>query len=158
MQQPEKVLLKLSNAWRKKMPSKIAGIEQGRAKFAYECALKGSKLESPKPKEYKSYVKKIPMLIKTNGLGATLAFIKSRSSKGNSENGYALINKQVGDWLITDSKNILSIKDKDDLVKKIISLNSSEYRIVTVEVLSFFNWLKRFAEGLIDSDSETGNE
>jgi len=40
----------------------IKGIEQDRAKFAYDCAKEGSKIE--KKKEYKSYVKKIPMLIK----------------------------------------------------------------------------------------------
>jgi CRISPR-associated protein Cmr5 len=54
----------------------IKSLEQGRAKFAYECASKGS--QQPTKKEYKSHVKKIPMLIKTNGLGSTFAFVKSK--------------------------------------------------------------------------------
>jgi CRISPR-associated protein Cmr5 len=65
----------------------ISGIEQGRASFAYECAngiAKQQKEKSKLAKEYKSYAKKIPMLIKTNGLGATFAFVLSKKGKGNA--------------------------------------------------------------------------
>ena len=65
-------------------------LEQGRAEFAYKYAEAGKKLGS----EYKAYVKKIPMLIKTNGLGATFAFIKSKGGKT-----YDLIHKQTFEWL-----------------------------------------------------------
>ena len=122
--------------------------------FAYECAEKGSKIE--KKKEYKSYVKKIPMLIKTNGLGPTFAFIKAKSSNDQSKAGYAyhLIYEQAKRWLIRDEKNIVEIGENDDLVEKIISLNSQEYRVVTIEILKFFNWLKRFADGLIEGEED----
>jgi CRISPR-associated protein Cmr5 len=40
----------------------IKGIEHGRAAFAYDCAKKGVKYNN-----YDSYVKKVPMMIKTNG-------------------------------------------------------------------------------------------
>jgi CRISPR-associated protein Cmr5 len=117
-------------------------LENGRALFAYECAEKGSK--SSKPKEYKSYVKKIPMLIKTNGLGATYAFIKS---KGGT---YDIIYNQTSEWLKKDEKNLLNLSNNTDLVRAIIDCESDKYRAVTVEVLAFFNWLRRFAEGLIE--------
>lgn len=125
----------MSNTIRKKL-------ENGRASFAYECAEKGSNCE--KPKEYKSYVKKIPMMIKTNGLGATFAFIKS---KGGT---YKLIYDQTTNWLKQDDKKLLDLSNNDDLVKVIIDCESDKYRAVTVEVLAFFNWLRRFAEGLIE--------
>ncbi len=125
-------------------------LEQGRAEFAFQKAQEGSK--SSKPSEYKSYVKKIPMLIKTNGLGATFAFI---NSKGGT---YGLIYTQTKEWLVEQKKNTgidflnLGENIKDfELIEKIISLDSTSYRAATVEVLAFFNWLKRFADGLIDS-------
>lgn len=62
------------------MPDKMSlqkTLEQGRAKFAYQSAEDGSKIA--KRKEYKSYVKKIPMLIKTNGLGAALSLLKPKA-------------------------------------------------------------------------------
>ncbi len=133
---------------------KIKGLEQGRAKFAYDCAIAGSNIE--KKKEYKSYVKKIPMLIKTNGLGATFAFIKSKSKADTGKAGYAykLIYDHTAQWLREDKKNLLGLKQNDDLVEKIISLNSPEYRTVTNEVLAFFKWLSRFADGMIEGDAE----
>lgn len=136
----------------------IKGLEQGRVKFAYECALNGNNIN--KRNEYSSYVKKVPMLIKTNGLGSTFAFIKSKSSKDESKAGYAyhLIYEQTKQWLINDNKGLIDINEDDDeddgLVEKIISIDSPEYRTVTNEVLSFFKWVSRFAEGLIKEEAE----
>ncbi|RKX56013.1 MAG: type III-B CRISPR module-associated protein Cmr5 [Thermotoga sp.] len=134
----------------------MKGIEQGRAKFAYKCAKKGSEIEKKEYKSYVSYVKKIPMLIKTNGLGVTFAFIKSKSSNDKSKAGYAyhLLYNQTKEWLKKDDKNLIHMNESDDLVEKMISLNSQEYRAVTIEVLAFFNWLRRFAEGLIEGEEE----
>ena len=131
------------------------GIEQGRASFAYEKVFAAKGTLGSNDKKYKSYVKKIPMLIKTNGLGATLAFIKAKS-KPNSDEGkvYELIYKHITAWLKSDEKGLLNIKDDDDLVKVIISLDSAEYRAVTNEVLAFLNWLRRFADGLIEGDED----
>lgn len=149
----------------------MKGLEQGRAKFAYDCALKGKSIlmkvnietEWFKDDKYKSYVKNIPMLIKTNGLGSTFAFIKSKGQKKNVEmpgtqknprNAYDLIYKQTAKWLKKDEKNLLDINENDDLVDKIISLDSAEYRTLTVEVLAFFNWLRRFTDGLIEDKQD----
>lgn len=138
------------------MPDKMSlqkTLEQGRVKFAYQCAEEGRKIA--KSKEYKSYVQKIPMLIKTNGLGAAFAFVKAKSTSKEDKAGYAyhLIYNQLTDWLKREPKGLLSDRlNNDDLVKVLIGLNSTEYRAVTNEVLAFFTWLKRFAEGLIEGD------
>lgn len=128
--------------------SNIKTLEQGRASKAFECAKKGAELG--KPEEYKSYVKKIPMLIKTNGLGATMAFIFAKS-KGKTDNAYGLIYKQTEDWIVKERK-LLTLDGNKKFVEKICELNSSEYRHITNEVISFFTWLRRFAEGLITKD------
>ena len=66
--------------------TKIQGIESGRAKFAWECVNQliqqwNDENSKKKLKEYRSYTQKIPMYIKTNGLGATLAFMLSKKDK-----------------------------------------------------------------------------
>ena len=98
--------------------------------------------------EYKSYVKKIPSYIQTNGLSATFAFMYSK--KGT----YEVIYNQIKNWLI---KRNFNIKD-EELVKWIISQNSKEYKLVTKEVMALFLWLRRFAEGMIEKDDKDGKE
>lgn len=131
------------------MVKTIQGIEQGRADFAFQCATIGSK--SKKPKEYKSYVKKTPMMIKTNGLGATIAFTMSKGKDGNT---WDLIYKQISEWLKRTENQYLINNQTGELSEIVIKLDSGQYRAVTNEVLALFNWLRRFAEGLIEGEDE----
>ena len=128
----------------------IAGIEQGRASYAFSCASEGKKLE--KDKEYKSYVRKIPTLIRTNGLGATLAFVRSKAKGDTKEKGFAykVIYAQIAQWL--EQKGLIEDGQNKELVEKVVALNSTEYRLLTNEVLSLFKWLARFAEALIEGE------
>lgn len=125
------------------------GIEQGRAKYAYKCAEEASKLGENSPKEYKSHVKKLPMMIKTNGLGATLAFIKTKSDKA-----YETLYRHLFAWVKEDPNRVITWKENEDFTKQVISLNSDEYRLVTIEIMSFLNWLRRFADGLIEGEAD----
>ncbi len=133
----------------------VRRIEQRRAISAYryveEAIEKLGGNESNNSAKYKSYAKKVPALIKTNGLGATYAFIKSK----DNTDAYALIYNQTGKWLQECYGDTFS-RD-EDLVKCLISLPSVEYRTATVEVLALFNWLRRFAEGLIEGEAEDEN-
>ena len=145
-------------------------LEQGRAKYAYECAEGGTKCHNTlhelngtyyMDSQYKSYVKKIPMLIKTNGLGATFAFILSKKAKtkkrngreilpgrrDNPKNAYDLIYLQTKQWI--KENELFAYDGSKEFVEYIVNQNSPTYRALTIEVLAFFNWLRRFAEGLI---------
>lgn len=129
-------------------------IEQGRAAFAYLCAEEGSKLK--KRKEYKSYVKKLPMYIKTNGVGAAVAFAFSKGAKNgvpNHNDPWGLIYQQLENWLSKDEKKLIGFS-KDKLAKALAETDSYTYRYVTIELLSFLGWLRRFSEALIDGESE----
>jgi len=134
----------------------IKDLDKKRSQFAYGCVEEAIKkypnvidektnksVPSKQQKEYKAYVKKIPMMILNNGLGATFAFIYSKKQKNEA---YELIDKQVLKWFKLD--------DKKDLVKWIIDQESQEYRATTNEVLALFNWLKRFADGMIEGESD----
>lgn len=137
----------------------ITGIEQGRAKYAYECALAGKNLNSTTKVDtaYKSYTKKIPMLIKTSGLGAAFAFIKSKmkDDEFKKEFAYKTIYIQTSKWFYENRSYLIpELSEETDLVDEIIKLNSSQYRAVAMETLALFNWLRRFAEGLIHGDPD----
>lgn len=130
-------------------------LEQGRAKHAYGAATAiatSTSIKDKDKKEYKSYTKKVPMLIKTNGLGATLAFMKAKGK------AYQLILNSIENWLKEDIKFSAIVKEikgddlGDDLMGKIVNCDSNCYRALTIEILAYLNWLKRFADGLIKED------
>jgi len=133
----------------------ITKLEKGRAEFAYKCVEKAIEIfkdNSKKQKEYKSYTRKIPSMILSNGLGQTLAFIKAKSEKGNA---YDLIYQQLTEYMKSEhTARIKMPQEKNDLIELVISCNSSTYRYITKEILAFLNWLKRFAEGLIEVEVE----
>jgi len=143
----------------------INKIENGRAERAYQFAEDGKNVPQGydyKDTEYRSYVKKLPSLIKTNGIGQTLAFYKSKRQKDpdKKKNAYDLIYKQMHDWLTDERclmKEIVEKANGDDITKKIICMDSLDYRATTIEVLAFINWLRRFADGLIEGEDE-GNK
>ena len=136
----------------------LKGIEQGRAKFAFEKVKEISEDKSKKLKEnYKSTAKKLPVLIKTNGLGQTLAFLKSKGEKEASKpkNAHDRLYDQISIWLQTE--DFKGLVDAGELVEQVINLESHAYRQVTVETLALLNWMRRFVDGLMKNVGETEN-
>jgi len=131
----------------------INKLERGRAEFAYECAKEAiEKYESndKKKKEYRSYVRKLPTMILTNGLGQALAFVVSKKEEGNA---YELIYNQLTGYMKSKCVTRISMDpSKEDLLEWIISCDSQTYRYITQEILAFLNWLKRFTEGMIEEE------
>ena len=133
-------------------------LEQGRANFAFECAEEAKEGLNDKAKEYKAYVKKMPMLIKTNGLGAALAFAFAKGSKGGEPDtgtAWGLLYHQLEQWLQKDEKQLITF-EKDRLVAQLLKEQSASYRAVTVEIMAFLAWLRRFADGLIAGEGGDG--
>lgn len=122
---------------------KQAVIESGRAEFALEKVKNVVADKGNFKKNYRSYARKFPTLVLTNGLAAAVAFAVD---KGKSEKAWKEIYDNVSDWL----KEKLSDKKLEEYV---CSLNSDEYRAVTNEVLALFTWIRRFASGLIEGDN-----
>lgn len=136
-----------------KEQSLMQTLEQGRAYFAYQQVQ--SVAGEGYDKEYKAYVKKIPMLIKTNGLGSAVAFVdaKSKGKANNSKLAYGAVYEQITGWLKKDEKTLIDLLEKN-LTEAILLLDSRNYRAATVEVLALFNWLRRFAEALIEGEAK----
>ena len=99
----------------------IRGIEQGRAAFAYDCVKAiAQSTNGDLKKKYKSGAKKLPVLIKTNGLGQSLAFINRRDA-GNEK-----LYDTIGEWLVC--KQLITLGRNVDLVDVVIGKPSNEYR------------------------------
>ena len=135
------------------MAGRRINIEQKRAAYAFEqvTAAKGS-LQS-KSKEYKSYSRKIPMLIKSSGLGSTIAFVYAKGFKGGrlqEREAYGLLYQQTEKWL--QQQGYLAEGEK--MIHGVIRKDSKEYRSITNEVFALYNWLRRFAEGMIEGEAE----
>ena len=136
-------------------PTKRAGLEQGRAAYAWRCVEAGNQLT--KSKEYKSYVKKMPMLIKTNGLGAAVAFALAKGSgkdgKADIKHPWGLIYHQMEVWLKEAPCKPEELGQKT-LAYALTEVESASYRAVTVESLALLAWMKRFVDALIEGEAQ----
>ena len=117
----------------------IRDVAKMRAEFAY-VQVKNfvDQNNQEKQKEYKSYVKKLPALIQTNGLSAALAFM---FSKGGT---YGKIFDQMNLWL-----QECGLKRDEELMEWVLQRDSAEYRRTTAEIMALLNWMRRFADGMV---------
>ena len=98
--------------------------------------------------DYKGYVKNIPVLIKTNGLGNTLAFMLAKSSKksGKEKNAYDFLYEHLAKWLRATSLHCEQLGQNQDLLAFVVDKDSHIYRQITTELLAVLKWMKRLAE------------
>lgn len=133
------------------MVKELKGIEEGRAIFAYKCVEEVCKAKDKKTvKEYKSYARRIPMMIKNNGLGPGMAFVYAKGrAEANGNNAYTILYRNIEDRL----KEVGLLEEGKKLIKHIIEVDSVQYREISTEVLALFTWLRRFVDGMIEDDS-----
>jgi CRISPR-associated protein Cmr5 len=134
------------------MSSQIKELERERARFAYEKvketineidnSFEDKDKKERNKKDYRSYLKKIPTYIQTNGLAATCAFIFSKKEKSVI---YGKIYNQIDRWL-----KDLEMKDETELIEWVVELDSPTYRRATKEIIALLMWMGRFAEGMVE--------
>jgi len=121
----------------------LRSLEQDRAAFAWAAvkAVKDKNFE----KDYKSLVKKVPVLIMTNGLGNTLGYLKSKGKKHHKE----LIGN-INRWATKREFG------GDDILEWIIDGETSSFQVMQAsrEVLCMLNWLKRFATAELEGEED----
>lgn len=122
-----------------------------RVDFAYNAVKsinEDDSISSEDKIKYKTSAKKLPVMIRTNGIGQTLAYLKDRND------GYNALYEQLGDWFI---KNELIFKagseNEDDIKKntleKVVNLTSLEYRRLTLEAITISSWFSRFVDSIM---------
>ena len=127
------------------MASALRTLEQQRAREAWKCIERAKKENWAG--DYRTIVTKAPSLILTNGVGQTLAYLRSKSDRPHFNRLY----EDLSAWLI----NRTGIKDGRDLLEWVVNVASSqEYRRATTEALAFLQWMKRFAEAYLPKGGE----
>jgi len=85
-------------------------------------------------KKYGTMAHKLPVLVRTAGLAQALAFVDCRGSEGQQ-------------LLLTHLREAI---ERPNLLAESRTVELSEYRRLTYEVLAALEWYKRFAESVLD--------
>ena len=106
--------------------------------------------------EYKREARRLPVRIRTSGLGQALAFLgaKANAGKGDGDASSVLL-VDLDSWLLKERKlgvSVQAVGGPQTLIEHIINGDSRLLRRATEEALSYLQWLTRFAEAGIESD------
>ncbi len=110
--------------------SKRQTTEQERAAAAW---LAISEVEEAAQDKYSTWVRKLPALIQSNGLGSAMAFLCVKCPQ---------LYEHVSRWVTAHLKYT-----KGDLLDLIRNSSAEQYRRATAEAIAYTIWLKRYAEG-----------
>lgn len=129
------------------MSSIIIDINRDRAMQSYLNIESFKKSETKENQEkMKSYCRKLPSMLKVNGLIETLVYLKSKS-KGKE--GEKTIYGVLEEWLEECLKMTFKELESDKLVLKIAAADLKNYRNYTEELMNISIWYKRHAEALL---------
>jgi CRISPR-associated protein Cmr5 len=101
-------------------------------------------------KSYGSLARKVPMLVLTNGLGQTLAFLRSKGKDDQSDEHNVLF-RHLSEWTM---RQVAPNTKDGDLLKWMLNNDSAAYRRASTEALAYLVWLKRFAEAELPTEEE----
>jgi CRISPR-associated protein Cmr5 len=125
------------------MPSALRTLEQERAKHAWDCVREVK--DKPFAGDYRAIAVKVPSLIVTNGLGQTLAFLRSKPDRPHFQALY----RHLADWVGR------KVNANGDLLNWLVNTATiQQYRLATMEALALLQWLKRFAEAELPKGRE----
>jgi len=125
-------------------------LEQERAQRAWECVQEVTSKSQDFKNKYGSLARKVPMLVLTNGLGQTLAFLRAKG-KNDSTDEHTMLFQHLSRWVLSQVAPA-STSDNRDLLQWVLENDSAAYRRATTEALAFLTWLKRFAEAELPTE------
>lgn len=124
--------------------------DMARANHAWDCVkkVKDSNIEKGK---YGSKAKDLGAMIMTDGLGAALAFLRSKNEDKPEGKATWELYRNVSQWVTAQmgrSQNATAqAQGSDDLLQRLMQGDTAYYRRATTEALAYVLWLKRFVEG-----------
>ena len=135
-------------------------IEQQRAAFALTRITEAvNKQEGGKYKhsQVKSFSRRFPSMVQANGFGQAVAFFYS---KRNDYEAYGVIYQLVEDWLTSEGQVYAAAKEAPAprLLYAITQGDQQAYRLATAETQALMIWVKKFAQGLIQAEEDSGND
>ena len=114
------------------MTEPLKSLSQERALFVQDKVKESSNIDL---KKYKSHAAKLPAMIVSNGLAATLAFVKQ------NEKEWECLYCQFSEWF----KKRKMIKEDQDFLEACLRVDAAEYRRFTREALALAEWFKCLA-------------
>jgi CRISPR-associated protein Cmr5 len=114
--------------------------------------------------EYRAYARSLPFKILSNGLGQALAMELAASTK---KEGHGLLLEHVTAWLTATGgwgsspyhEKVAENKYRStDLIQLIIDGSAQDLVRAQFETMAYLKWLKKFAEALIESSAEGGDD
>jgi CRISPR-associated protein Cmr5 len=90
------------------------------------------------------------MLVLTNGLGQTLAFLKAKG-KNDPADEHTVLFCHLSSWVLSQVASSTTASN-GDLLQWVLQNDSAAYRRATIESLAFLTWLKRFAEAELPTE------
>lgn len=115
-------------------------MDQRRAAHAWECI--STRKNDRDRDDYARRAKKMPMQIRTSGLGHAVAFLQAKA-RGDVRSAEGKLVTDVKSWL--SSAGIMP-RDAGGLIDWIIQGDAGQLRHATDEVMAYMQWLNRFAE------------
>jgi len=125
-------------------------LEQERAQRAWECVQEVTSKPQELKKKYGSLARKVPMLVLTNGLGQTLAFLKAKG-KNDPADEHTVLFRHLSSWVLSQVDPSAAASN-GDLLRWVLQNDSAAYRRATMEALAFLTWLERFAEAELPTE------
>lgn len=120
-------------------------IEQERAAKAWDYI--ADVKDKPYAGKYGGWVRRLPSLVLTNGLGQTLAFLRAKGKR--QVNAPQKLYDHVSEWVMGQVGT-----GTGSLLEWLMRQDSVTYRQATTETLAFINWLKRFAEAELKPEED----
>ena len=143
-------------------------LAQRRAEHALWCVQQVQEKSKGLQARYKSYARALPATILMSGLGQALAMEKAGATKGEDQGqAHRLLYQHLQSWLCN---RLLSGEDapkgwphtpyatERDVLAAIVHNGEAAYLRAQAEALAYLEWLKKFAEALLEDDTDTEQE
>ena len=119
-------------------------LEQKRAVFAWERV---KSLDDGLKDKAGMYIRRLPAMTFSNGLGQTLAFLWA---KGAEDRSALIVYEILADWLI--SRRQIYGGDRKHLIETIARDDRFRYQLAQEEIWALLNWLKKFADAFLPKE------
>ena len=130
-------------------------LDQRRAKHAWESVRKAG--ESSDRSDYARESKRLPVRIRTSGLGQAVAFLGAKKNDGDAR---TMLLNHLGDWLLVERGLAARPGGEigpDAVRDMIVNGDSGLLRRMTEETLAYLRWLTRFCEAEIRDEEDERN-
>ena len=131
-------------------------LDQKRAKQAWDDIQSIASRPDDFKKKYGSLARRVPMLVLTNGLGQTLAFLFSKAKfqePPHKRSVEAKVHGELYEHLSKWAVRQVAPSEKDmKLLDWVLNNDNTAYRRATTEALAYLSWLKRFAEAELPTE------